>query len=194
MDIPSFAQILDPQVSARGAKYALIDTNKLHGDGKLRLKIGDKTIPSSSPFGISTFNNDDATRKNIEFTISPSDEAKINSIYKWTIEHLASKPEKFLKKPVSKDELLELFKHPIIRKEQYAPKFKCKIDTEGKNAVRCWDAQNQRCDLPSDLRGYKLIPRVCFNHVWFMSRDAGHVCLVTDLQILEGESQDCPFE
>ena len=78
MDIPSFAQILDPQVSVRGAKYALIDTNKLHGDGKLRLKIGDKTIPSSSPFGISSFNNDDASRKNIEFTISPSDEAKIN--------------------------------------------------------------------------------------------------------------------
>ena len=69
MDIPSFAKILDPQVSVRGAKYALIDTNKLHGDGKLRLQIGDKVFPSSSPFGVSTYNNDDATRKNIEFTI-----------------------------------------------------------------------------------------------------------------------------
>ncbi len=124
MDIPSFAQILDPQVSARGAKYALIDTNK-HGDGKLRLQIVDKMIPSSSPFGISSFNNDDATRKNIEFTICPSDEVRIDAIYRWTIEHLASKPDKFFKKAVSKDELLELFKYPIIRKEQYPPKFKC---------------------------------------------------------------------
>ena len=194
MDIPEFATILDPQVSARGAKYALIDTNKLHGDGKLRLQIGDKVFPSSSPFGVSTYNNDDATRKNIEFTICPSDEVMINSIYNWTIEQLSSKPEKFFKKAVSKDELLELFKHPIIRKDGYPPKFKCKIDTAGKNQVRCWDAQNERCDLPSDLRGYKLIPRVCFNHVWFMSKECGLVCLVTDLQILEGESQECPFE
>ena len=74
MDIPSFAKILDPQVSARAAKYALISTNKLHGDSKLRVTIGDNLIPTSTPFGVSTYNNDDATRKNIELAICPSDE------------------------------------------------------------------------------------------------------------------------
>lgn len=194
MEIPSFAKILDPQVSVRGAKYALISTNKLHGDNKLRLTIGDKIIPTSTPFGVSTFNNDDATRKNIEFTISPSEEQKINSIYNWALEYLASKPESFFRKPVSKAELQELFKHPIVKKEKYEPRLKCKIDTAGKNMVRCWDANNERCELPSDLRGYKLIPRLCFNHIWFMSKECGFVVLVTDLQILECESQECPFE
>ena len=194
MEIPSFAKILDPQVSVRGAKYALISTNKLHGDNKLRLTIGDKIIPTSTPFGVSTFNNDDATRKNIEFTISPSEEQKINSIYNWALEYLASKPESFFRKPVSKAELQELFKHPIVKKEKYEPRLKCKIDTAGKNMVRCWDANNERCELPSDLRSYKLIPRLCFNHIWFMSKECGFVVLVTDLQILECESQECPFE
>ena len=194
MDIPSFAKILDPTVSVRGAKYALISTNKLHGDNKLRLTIGDKLIPTSTPFGASCFNNDDATRKNIEFTISPSDEQKINSIYNWALEYLASKPESFFKKPVSKAELQELFKHPIVKKEKYEPRLKCKIDTAGKNMVRCWDANNERCELPSDLRGYKLIPRVVFNHVWFMSKECGFVVLVTDLQILECPNEECPFE
>ena len=194
MDIPSFAKILDPQVSVRGAKYALIDTNKLHGDGKLRLTIGDKLIPVSTPFGVSTFNNDDATRKNIEFTICEKDEVKINDIYTWALEYLASKPELFFKKNVSKTELMELFKHPIVKKEKYVPKIKCKIDTAGKNQVRCWDAENQRCDFPSDLRGYKLIPRVCFNHIWFMSKECGFVCLCTDIQILECPNEECPFE
>ena len=101
MDTPSFAKILDPQVSVRGAKYALISTNK-HGDNKLRLTIGDKIIPTSTPFGVSTFNNDDATRKNIEFVVCPSVEVKINAIYNWALEHLASKSESFFKKPVSK--------------------------------------------------------------------------------------------
>ena len=194
MDIPSFYGIFDPQVSARGAKYALLSTNRINGDSKLKLTIGDKDIPTSTPFGVSTFNNDDATRKNVEFAIGASDEAKINSIYNWALEYLASKPELFFKKPVSKTELLELFKHPIIKKEQYEPRLKCKIDTAGKGQVRCWDAKNQRCDLPSDLRGYKLIPRVCFNHVWFMSKECGFVVLVTDLQLLECESEECPFE
>ena len=132
MDIPLFAKILDPQVSARSAKYALIDTKKLHGDGKLRITLGDKLIPCSTPFGVSTYNNDDATRKNIKFTVSPSDEARINSIYNWSMEYLAAKPEKFFKKPVSKDELQELFKHPIVKKQKYPPRLKCKIDMAGK--------------------------------------------------------------
>ena len=194
MDIPSFYGILDPQVSVRGAKYAIISTNKLHGDNKLRLTIGDKEHPTSTPFGVSTFNNDDATRKNIEFTICPSDEAKLNSIYTWALEYLASKPDIFFKKPVSKAELLELFKHPIVKKEKYEPRLKCKIDSAGKSKVLCWDAKNERCELPSDLRGYKLIPRVCVNHVWFMSKECGFVVLVTDLQLLECESEECPFE
>ena len=42
MDIPSFAKISDPQISTRGAKYALIENNKLHGDGKIPRIIGNK--------------------------------------------------------------------------------------------------------------------------------------------------------
>ena len=195
MDIPSFAKILDPQVSVRGAKYALIDTNKLHGDGKLRLTIRDKLIPVSTPFGVSTFNNDDATRKNIEFTICEKDEVKINDIYKWALEYMASEPELFFKKSnVSKTELMELFKHPIVKKEKYEPRLKCKIDTAGQHMVRCWNANNEKIDLPSDLRGYKLIPRVCFSHIWFMSKECGFVCLCTDIQILECPNEECPFE
>ena len=32
------------------------------------------------------------------------------------------------------------------------------------------------------------------SHIWFMSKELGFVCLCTDLQILECESQTCPFE
>ena len=81
MQIPSFARIADPQISTRGAKYALIESDKLHGDGKIRMTIGTKDNPTTSPFGVSTYNNDDATRKNIEFIVTPEEEAKVNSMY-----------------------------------------------------------------------------------------------------------------
>ena len=192
--LASFAKILDPQVSARGAKYALIEHDKKVGDGKLRIMIGDKTQPTFSPFGMSTYNNDDSQRKNIEFVLTPTDEDKVNRVYDWALGYLASQSDRFFKKPVAKDELLELFKHPVVKKEQYAPKLKCKIDTIGKNAVRCWDPQGQRCELPSDLRGYKLVPKITFNHIWFMSKECGIVCLCSDLLILECATEECPFE
>ena len=195
MDIPQFARIADPQVSTRGAKYALIDNNKLQGDAKIRITIGNRQNPTTSPFGVSSYNDDEATRKNIEFIVTTEEEAKINSMYLWAVDQLALKSDKYFKKPITRHEIMDLFKHPIIKKEQYPPKFKCKIDTApGKNQVKCWDAQNQRCELPSDLRGYKLVPRICYNHIWFMSKELGFVCLVTDLQILECEDQTCPFE
>jgi hypothetical protein len=195
MDIPSFARISDPQISTRGAKYALVENNKLHGgDGKIRVIVGTKENPTSSPFGVSTYNNDDATRKNIEFIVTPHEEAKINSMYDWAITQLAAKSDKYFKRLLTKDEIIDCFKHPIIRKEQYPAKFKCKVDTAGKNAVRCWDADGKRCELPSDLRKYKLIAKVTFNHVWFMSKECGFVCLCTDLQLLDCENEECPFE
>ena len=114
MDVTLSANILDPQVSARGAKYALIKHDKLRSDGKLRVTIGDKVIPSSTPFGVRRYQNDDATSKNVDFTVCLSDEARINAIYTWAINCLASKLERFFREQVSRDELLELFKHPIV--------------------------------------------------------------------------------
>jgi len=63
MDIPQFARIADPQVSTRGAKYAPIDNNKHGDDDKIRITIGNRDNPTTSPFGMSTYNDDEATRK-----------------------------------------------------------------------------------------------------------------------------------
>ena len=91
MNIPSSAKVLDPQVSARGAKYALIDDNTL----KIEKSSRDKDHPFSSPFGVSTFKNDDATQTNIEFIISPAEDDKMNHVYSRAIEYLSSHNERF---------------------------------------------------------------------------------------------------
>ena len=98
MDLTLFGKNLEPQISSRGTKYALIEYDCMHGDGKVKLIIGDRDVPTSTPFGASTFNNEDASRKNIEFSITPSDEAKIDLIYNWAINCLTSTPEQYFKK------------------------------------------------------------------------------------------------
>ena len=89
---------------------------------------------------------------------------------------------------------MELFKNPVVKKQNYEPRIRCKIDLAGKNQVRCWNEKNERCEMPSDLRGYKLVPRLTFSHLWFMSRECGFVVLVSDIQLLECPNEECPFE
>ena len=80
-----------------------------------------------------------------------------------------------------------------MKKEPYQARVKCKLDTSGNSAVIFWDASGQRCDMPYDLMGYKLIPKKNYNHVWLMLKECGIVCLVTDIQLLDWDNERCPF-
>ena len=73
----------------------------------------------------------------------------------------------------------DILKHPIVKKEPYQARVKCKLDTSGNNAVPFWHASGQICDKPYDLMGYKLIPKIILNHIWFMLKECEIVCLVT---------------
>ena len=189
----AFSSIRDPQISARRAKYAIID-NVNQADGKNKIILGNKKNPCKTPFGASTFNGDDAKRKCIEFVGTPEEEEQINDFYNWVLDYLQNNSDRFFKKAVAADGLKEILKNPIVKKEPYQARIKCKIDTSGNSAVKCWDADGQRCELPFDLRGQKLIPKINFNHIWFMSKECGFVFLGTDIQILDSDNESCPFE
>ena len=190
MDLAS-SNIRDPQVSARGAKYALIDPP---ASCKNTFTLGSKENPCTTPFGASVFNGEEATRKNIDFTLTTQEEIRLDQVYSWTLNCLSVKPDRFFKKDVTIKELHDILRHPLVKKEPYATRLRCKIDTSGKNAVRCWNADGTRCELPFDLREYKLIPKITLSHIWFMSKECGIVFLCTDLQLLECEQDVCPFD
>ena len=96
---PKSWTIRDPQISARGAKYCMIeDSSSRANDGKIRLYIGSKESPSGTPFGASTFNGEEAKRKNIEFTLSPQQEESLQRVYDWAVPYLAEHSERILRK------------------------------------------------------------------------------------------------
>lgn len=185
--------IHDPQISARGAKYAMIEDSSSRSDGKVRLYIGSKDAPTGTQFGASTFNGEEAKRKNIEFYLTPKEEESLQRIYNWAVQYLAEQSERIFRKKMTIEQVTDCLKHPVTKKGEYKAQLRCKLDTSGTHAVRCWSATGQRCDLPIDLRGYKLITRVLLSHMWCMQKDCGFVFLVTDLQLLESEEKTCPF-
>ena len=60
-------ELKDPSISARGAKTATLLKGK---DEKVFFSLGSKENPAKTPFGATSFNDEAATRKTIEFTLS----------------------------------------------------------------------------------------------------------------------------
>ena len=48
----------------------------------------------------------------------------------------------------------------VPQKDNYEPLVRCKINTEGRGACRCWNNEQERIDMPEDLRDCMLVPRV----------------------------------
>ena len=77
-------------------------------------------------------------------------------------------------------------------KDDYEPLVRCKINTEGRGACRCWNDQQERIDMPEDLRDCMLVPRVQIKSLWIMGDSCGVTCDVVDLLVFAIEAE-CPF-
>ena len=140
MDTTSWT-IRDAQISARGAKYCLIeDLKPKSNDNKIRFSIGTKDNPTSTPFGAGTYNGEDVKRKTIDFALSQEDEESLQCIYEWTVPYLAKHSERLFRKNLSPEQVVDTLKHPIIKKGDYRSQIRCKLDTSGSNSVQCWSA------------------------------------------------------
>ena len=186
----SHCQLKDPVVSTRGAKSCSL--YKDNGD-RLVFQLGNKDSPSTTPFGMTSYNNETCSRKTVEFNLYPDQEKALQKFDEWAIAYIATNSERILKKKATLDQVRESYKSPVTRKRDYNAHLRCKINTSGSNMVRCWDEDNQRCELPSDLRTYKLVPRINISHLWMMSREFGWVLLISDMMISK-TTEPCPFE
>ena len=189
MDLSNLA-LRDPQISAKGAKTCqLISTPK---NEKVFMTLGSKTEPLRTPFGATTFGDEEATRKTLEFSLSPEQHAFWQQFDEWAVNYLAENAARFFKKPLTKEQIREQYKSPVTQKGEYRPMLRCKINTAGGMPVRCWDENDQRVDLPEDLRSYDLVPRVQISHMWVMSKEFGWVINVNDLMV-RSQPQISPF-
>ena len=74
---------------------------------------------------------------------------------------------------MTREAIESTYKSPVSQKGDYRPMLRTKINTTGSNAVRCWNERGERVELPDDLRGYDLVPRVHVSHMWFTGSVGG---------------------
>ena len=79
-------------------------------------------------------------------------------------------------------------------KDDYPPLLRCKINTAGHKACKVWNDENERCNMPEDLRDYSLVGvRVHFRSLWLMGDSCGITTDIIDLRIVALENE-CPFD
>jgi len=185
----------DPIVSQRGAKSCPLT----HEDGtSVIVQLGTKAAPVASPFGASSYGDEASVRKTIEFSLDPERAQAWDAVTEWLLSYLQANSERLMKKRLSADTIRENLRAPAVQKnESYPPLLRCKITTAGAHAVRCWDEQGGKIELPEDLRGVPVIARIHVERLWQMSKEYGLVLTCTDLQILASAwtvGSACPFE
>ena len=179
----------DPVVSARGAKSCQVRGQ----DGSRITFVLGKDEAVTAPFGASSFNEAEATRKTLEFHLSPEDEKEWLAFDAWAIQMFAQHSFRLFKRIMTEDQVRESYRSPVTKKGDYKATIRTKINVGGSHPVRVWDMNRQRIELPEDLRDLELQAKVLLSHNWQMSKEFGFVCQVLDLQV-RSSSAECPFE
>ena len=121
----------EPFVSARGAKSCALTR-----DGQKQIiTLGHKGDLLTTPFGASSFGDDATTRKNLDFRLSQDSVwlAYFDAIDAWAIPYINS--ERLFKKTLTDEQVREIYKPIVQRKNPYPASIRCKNNMAGGGAA-----------------------------------------------------------
>jgi hypothetical protein len=182
--------LADAATSARDAKTCACTS----AGTKLLINVGSREGPLSTPFGVTSFGEEQTDRKTLDFRLTGASLDYFQALDEWCIQYVAEHSERLFQKKYTLEQCRENYKPCVRQQGSYTPSLRCKVNVGGSGAVRCWDVLSQRMPLPDELRNFELIPRVHISHMWQMgNRDFGLVLNVVDCMCM-ARSLDCPFD
>ena len=140
----------------------------------------------TTPFGASSFNNEETNRKTVDFRVTPELEEFLHRLDAWACLYLADNSERLFKGRVPE------YRPCLQKKGDYTPTVRCKLNVAGQKACRFWSERCEKIEMPADLRECGLVPRVHAKSLYVMGREVGLVLEVTDLLCVL-PTETCPF-
>ena len=175
-------QLGEVQTSSKGVRSA-----SLTADGRpIFLQLTPQAEPLTTPFGASSFNNEETNRKTLDFRVTPELEEFLHRLDAWACLYLADNSERLFKGRVPE------YRPCLQKKGDYAPTVRCKLNVAGQKACRFWSERCEKIEMPADLRECGLVPRVHAKSLYVMGREVGLVLEVTDLLCVL-PTETCPF-
>ncbi len=188
MDRFAYYQISDPTINAKGAKSCKLESN----GAQVIFNLGDRDTPAVSPFGATIYGDDVTSRQNIEVRLNDEQLTIWEAFDTWVINYLHANRELIVKKQLTEEQMVESYRSPEAPKPGNEGHMRCKINTSGPKVARAWKEQ-ERVDLPQNLKNVPLVPRITLSHLWLMSKEFGFVLSVNDILCLETPGLTCPF-
>ena len=164
MDRFSHDQLSEATANAKGAKSCKLDSN----GAQVIFNLGDSSLPAYSPFGATNYGDDTSYRQSIEFKLTPEQQKHWEAFDQWCLDYLHTNSQRIFKKQMTHEQLRESYRSPVTRKEGFENHLRCKINSSGPKVARAWKDQ-ERIELPSNLKNVPLVPRITLSHMWMMT-------------------------
>ena len=175
-------QLGEVQTSSKGVRSA-----SLTADGRpIVLQLTPQAEPLTTPFGASSFNNEETNRKTLDFRCTPELQEFLGRLDEWARLYLADNSERLFKGKVPE------YRPCLQKKGDYTPTVRCKLNVAGQKACRFWSERYEKIEMPGDLRECGLVPRIQAKSLYVMGREVGLVLEVTDLLCVL-PTETCPF-
>lgn len=175
----------DVVVSGKGSKSAPIQSMSTPAVALLE--------PMRVVFEPSAFGNEDATRVNVVFRPSPQLLAGLEAFDEWVLATLAADSVRFFGRAKSAEQLRDTYTPAAKPSDKYPATFKAKMNIQDPNVVKVWGTDGQPRAQPQQWKDCLVVPRIRLRGLYFMGASFGPVLELTDAQIVEEQTAECPF-
>ena len=191
------------------AAPAEIDTSRLACQDVFTTSKGAKTIPLAyrdgtavvwqprQPLAVlwqpSAYNDETATRLNISFVPTAEVTEQLRAFDSWCVATLAQESVRLFGTTLDKEEVQRRYQ-PALRTHEKTgtTSLRCKLNTVGRNAVKCWDTFRASRSLPESWTSCAVTPRIALKGLWVMGKEFGPL-LELQHAMLDEATAECPF-
>ena len=181
-------QLSDVIVTQNKAKICILNSNGL------QISIKPTETPIRTPFGPSRFDKTQTTRRHsLEFRCNPEIMESFARFDEWAVSYLTEHSERIFKKPLTKEQIVEMYRSPISQKGDYPAILRTKINLDVGGTCRFWTTEGTMREPPANWKTAEFVPHLTIRNLWITGAMCGVTLEVNDLQVHDAPQKCCPF-
>ena len=139
------------------------------------------------------FSGEDVSRVNLCLRPDENVQGHLVELDEWVVRAVAASSERLFGRPQTEDQVRARYAGSLkVSDKGYPPVLKCKMNKDGKGAVRIWRDKKPGV-FPEVWSGCSVDCRIILKSIYFMGANFGLTFEVTDVSIEAEPISECPF-
>ena len=124
-----------------------------------QISINPTETPIRTPFGPSRFDKAQTTgRQSLEFRCNPEIMESFARFDEWAVAYLTEHSERIFKKPLTKEQIVEMYRSPVSQKGDYPALLRTKINLDVGGTCRFWSSEGNHARTTRKLEDRRIRP------------------------------------